>query len=128
MLSLSLERLHKAILVRFSGTVTREDFASLDKALDELSLRGSGLRSIVDMSMIDAFDVSSDFLRQRAQRTAILGGADKVFVAPRADQFGVSRMFTTTRSAFGHSSPTIVRTIEEAYTALDLASPKFEPL
>ena len=128
MLLLSMERVHQVVLVRFSGILTREDFTALDRAFDALSLRGGGLRSIVDLSGVDVFEVSADFLRQRAQRLATLGSAEKVFVAPRSDQFGISRMFSTSRSAFGHAGPTIVRTMEEACTALDMKSPEFEPL
>lgn len=128
MLSLSLERLHQVVLVRFSGTITRDDFTTLDTAFEALSLRGAGLRSIIDLSGVDLFEVSADFLRQRAQRTPTLGSSEKVFVAPRSDQFGISRMFSTSRSAFGHSSPMIVRTMEEACIVLDVKSAEFEPL
>ena len=82
-------------------------------------------RGIVDFSGVAAFDVSSDTLKRLATLPTPLGVESMLLiVAPKDVVYGLSRMFSI------HSEQTrpnlqIVRTMDEAFSVLGIASPQF---
>jgi len=52
----------------------------------------------------------------------------RVYVIPNNDHFGGARMFGTYQDISGNIAPRIVRTMAEAYGALRIAEPDFQPL
>ena len=84
---------------------------------------------IMDFSPVTEVALSTEFLRQLANRDPI-GDATKqprVVVAPSDLQFGLARMFQITGE---RTRPLlhVVRTMNEAFAALGVQSPHFEPL
>ena len=84
---------------------------------------------ILDFSSVTEFAVSSEIIRQFAHQEPAMPDASRprIVVAPQTHAFGLFRMFQLTRE---DSRPrlTIVHTMDEAFAALGVQSPQFEPL
>lgn len=85
---------------------------------------------IVDFSTVTEFALSSNLLRQLANQEPCVPDATsrpRVIIAPQAHVFGLARMFQimgeTTRPLLN-----VVHTLDEAFAALGVQSPKFEPI
>lgn len=128
MFVLFFERRHNVLLVRFSGRVTPEDFARLDVAARALVASQGPAHGLVDFTDVETFDVDTQAFVQRGQRAAIMTGKQRIFVMPRPDFFGLGRMFATHQKIGGNLEPVVVRTMGEAYKALELVDPEFEPM
>ncbi len=128
MLDLFFERRQNVILVRLWGRVVPDDLARLDVTARTLVARQGPARGLVDFTDVEVFDIDlADFI-QRGQRAAIMTNKERVFVTPRPDLFGLGRMFSTYQKIGGNLEPLVVRTLDEAYRALELVDPEFEPL
>ncbi len=129
MLSLAFERTHKVLLVKFSGNMTNEDLHILDSRVVAF-LKNDGPTSgfIIDCSEVEDFNVPTAEFVRRGQRTSMVDDIDRVYVMPSADLYGMGRLFGTYQRMAGKREPLIVKTLIEAFTALNLADPRFEPL
>ncbi|MGD0508028.1 MAG: hypothetical protein ABSA27_09540 [Terriglobales bacterium] len=85
-------------------------------------------RSIVDFSGVTNFEVSSDAMRELAERPpAFPTGYITVLVAPKDLSYGMARMFQMLGE---ETRPNlhVVRTMDEAYRLLRVESPEFGPI
>lgn len=83
-------------------------------------------RSIVDLSGVTRFDVSTRTINMLAQSDAPYF-TNRVFVAPKDIVYGTTRMFQVLTERT-RKNVHVVRTMEEAYKLLGLALPKFVPV
>ena len=81
---------------------------------------------IADLSTIEKVNVTGDFVRSMAWMPLVMTSEEqRVIVAPRAEVYGLSRMFQLYRDAMS-SKFRVVHTLEEAHSLLGLESPDFE--
>ncbi|MBV9835149.1 MAG: hypothetical protein JO055_12125 [Alphaproteobacteria bacterium] len=128
MFALFFERQHHVLLVRFSDRLARDDLARLDRDARAFVAEYGVSRGIVDFTAVEVVEIETAEFVRRGQQAAIMTGQDRVYVMPRPDLFGLGRMFSTYQKIGGNREPLIVRTLDEAYGALELVDPQFEPL
>lgn len=128
MLAMFFERRHRVLLARFSDRLTPADVALLYDAAREFAAREGLTRGLVDFTDVGVVEVDTAEFIRRGQQAAVMTDQHRVYVVPRPDLFGLGRMFSTYQKIAGNREPQLVRTMAEAYRALDLVDPEFEPL
>ena len=121
---------NKILLARFEGALTNESAAEYHDALGRNWRATEARAGIWDLSGVSDFAVASDFLRSLATRKPITPGLTdhpRYIVVPVTAGYGLMRMF---QIAGESSRPLlhVVRTVDEALTALGVPSTQFEPL
>ena len=120
---------NRILLLRVDGRLTDELLGELYKAIRKYSTATDARAGILDFSSVTEFAVSSEIIRQLAHQEPAMPDASRprIVVAPQTHAFGLFRMFQLTRE---DSRPrlTIVHTMDEAFAALGVQSPQFEPL
>jgi anti-anti-sigma regulatory factor len=120
---------NKILLSRFEGRLTDQSAAEFYEALRKRAAATKASLGIIDFSSTVEFAISSEMIRQLARQkpapSAI--GRPRVIVAPQTHAFGLFRMFQIEGE---HTRPLlqVVRTMDEAFAALGVQSPHFEPL
>jgi hypothetical protein len=117
------------LMIRFEGRLTPglvEDFYRQGK---EYWIATGARAAILDGSSVTNVALSSDLIRQFAQREPVseLFGRPRVFVVPRTEVFGLARMFQISgesKQPYLH----VVRTMDQAYALLGIQSANFEPI
>jgi hypothetical protein len=121
---------NRILLARFEGQLTNESAAEYYDALGANWRATSPRAGIWELSGVTGFTVTSDFLRTLAKRKPVTPGLTnhpRFIVVPVTAGYGLMRMF----QIVGESSRPllhVVRTVDEALTALDVKSPQFQPL
>jgi hypothetical protein len=121
---------NELLVCRFEGQLTDELLADAYRAVRKYSTVTGARAGIWDLSLVDEFAVSSDFIRQLAKQEPAMGDASNrpgVIVASDTVGFGLSRMF----QLIGEQSRPllhVVRTFNQALAELDVRSPDFQPL
>jgi len=121
--------MNKILLLRFAGQLTDRVYTEAYDAAQRNWASTVAQMGILDFSPVTEVALSTEFLRQLADREPI-GDATKqprAVVAPSDLQFGLARMFQITGE---RTRPLlhVVRTMNEAFAALGVQSPHFEPL
>jgi hypothetical protein len=129
MFTLSLERLHRVLRLKFTGLLTNDDLDRIDPTLVRVAGAedaGPDMRCLFDLTGIEALAVPQSRFAERAAKPAI-GGMLRVVVAPpwAGEDFGSS--YRSARSLWSHAQPIVVATTAEAYRLLDIVAPRFEP-
>jgi hypothetical protein len=116
----------KTILIQVEGELTEESLVVLYQTSQGYP---TAAVTIVDLSAVTGSAVSCDFIRKLANQKAAIADIDSLLfiVAPRPYLYGLCRMFETLREG---KSPmiVIVHTLDEAFVALGIEPPYFEPL
>lgn len=124
------DSVNRILLARFEGRLTNESAAEFHDALGR-SWRATEPRAgIWDLSGVTHFAAASEFLRTLAKRKPITPGLtahDRYIVVPVTAGYGLMRMFQIS-GEFSRPLLHVVRTVDEALTALGITSPNFEPL
>jgi hypothetical protein len=129
MVRVSFDGKYRVLLASFSATFVEADIATLAAAVADFKTREGVVRGLVDFTDVEVIDVTLAAMTRAAQeRPQIMTGQDRVYVIPQALLFGMTRVFGTYQSLGGFIEPQIVRTMAEAYAALDLADPDFRPI
>ena len=121
---------HKILLARFEGQLTNESAEEYHDALGQNWRATEARAGIWDLSGVTDFAVASDFLRNLARRKPISPGLTdhpRFIVVPVTAGYGLMRMFQIageTARPLLH----VVRSVDEALTALGVDFPQFEPL
>jgi hypothetical protein len=116
----------KTMLIRVEGKLTDESLVALYQ-----TSRGYPAASfcIVDFSAVTHFAVSRGFIRRLANQKAAMADTNSLLfiVAPQPYVYGLCRMFQTLGEG---KSPLllIVHTLDEAFAAMGIEPPHFEPL
>lgn len=120
---------NKILLSRFEGRLTDASAAEFYQALRKRATATGASAGIIDFSSTLEFAISSEMIRQLARQKPVASaiGRPRVIVAPQTHAFGLFRMFQIEGE---HTRPLlqVVRTMEEAFAALGVQSPHFEPL
>jgi hypothetical protein len=115
----------RIVLLSFFGVITEESFLSgLSDGI--VFVRKNGMEgAIVDLSEVEAFQVSMDFMRNYVDTREIVEPTKlRIVVAPQPAIYGLIRAF----QAHAESSnvyPVLVRAMKEGYELLKLDSPVF---
>ena len=128
MFSLSFDSSHGVLLAQFSGVLSSEDINGLDKALAAFVSRHGFAPGIVDLSSIEANAVPQSFFKWRARLPQILLGQERIIVAPQQEIHELARAYAAQQRDSGNVEPQVVRTLDDAYLALDLKQPDFRPV
>jgi hypothetical protein len=121
---------NRILLARFEGQLTNEAAEEYHDALGKNWRATDARAGIWDLSGVADFAVAADFLRNLAKRKPVTPGLTdhpRFIVVPVTAGYGLMRMFQIA------GEPTrpllhVVRTVDEALTALGAQSPRFEPL
>jgi hypothetical protein len=123
------DRRAKVLMTRLSGTFGQDDITALYASVQRMVDReGPSLRSIQDFSEVNGVDVEIGRIAQHGWRQQILSGRQRVLVVPQPEYQHLARMFAAYQRFAEFDEPRIVRSLDEAYTLLDLEHPQFEPL
>jgi hypothetical protein len=128
MFTLFLDRKHRVLLTRFSGTLRHEVLLAQAVAARRIAASEGPTRGLLDFSQVEAFDISVETLKTMGSRPQNIADQVRVYVIPNDDPFGAARMFGAYQDISGNIAPQIVRTMAEAYSALQMADPDFQPL
>jgi hypothetical protein len=128
MFSLAFDRRHRVLMARATGVFSSDDITALDAAIVRFVSREGDLRGILDFTAVEALAVSASRLAVRGRQPPVMGTADRVFVAPQADINRFCRSFAEHQRGSGNAGPQVVTTLVEAYAALGLVDPQFEPV
>jgi hypothetical protein len=120
---------NKLLLLRFEGRLTEELVADIGHAAQEHWAATDAKMGIADFSKATEVAISTEFLRQFANREPAGDTAKypRVVVAPNTLQFGLARMFQVVGERT-RPSLHVVRTMNEAFDTLGVQSPHFDPL
>src|SRR5438552_2714807 len=97
--TLEFDRSHNVLLVRFGGTLVREDHQEMVAAVRRFVAGHGPCDAIVDFSGVDDFRLDLDYIKRLAQQPAVLFGQKRVLVAPTDEIFGTMRMFEMRQSS-----------------------------
>lgn len=124
--TLRFDREHQVLLITY-GKVASPPSALAAYAAVERFVAAEGPCSVLaDLSNIEKVEVPGAFVRSLAWMPLVIpSGKQRVVVAPRAEVYGLSRMFQSYRDAMSGEFQ-VVHTLEEAYILLGLESPNFE--
>jgi len=116
---------NKILRVTLQGRVTDAIMLDCYATVATYVASHSPCRGITDISEVEEFEVSSDTIRRLAETAPAFPTAYmRILVAPKAHVYGMARMF---QILGGKTRPNlhIVRTMDEAYSLLQVESPEF---
>lgn len=128
MFQLLFDARHNVLMTRLHGTYVESDITLRDKAVARFVARHGAARGIMNFSDIEAVEVTIDAVVRRSAGPALLEGQARVIVAPREPLWALNRIFAAHRLYRHGTEPLLVRTLEEAFRALAIDRPAFEPL
>jgi hypothetical protein len=123
-------RANRILLLHFDGQLSDESVAEFYRAIRKYWIAADARMGIVDFSAVTAFALSSELIRQLAEREPCMpdpASRPRVIVAPTSLEFGLARMF----QILGESARpllSVVHTMDEALAALAIPFANFEPL
>jgi len=124
------DSVNQILLARYEGKLTDELLAESQRAIREYSTATDARAGIADYSSVAEFAVSTAFIRQLASREPAMPDPTRrprIVVVPATVGFGLARMF----QIMGESKNPlleVVHSLDEAFAALGVHSPHFEPL
>lgn len=128
MFQLLFDRRHAVLMSRFHGTYVAADIAVRDNAAARFVARHGPARGIMDFTNVEAIDVPMDYIVERAHAPPILPGQARVIVAPHEPAYSLNRVIAAHQLYSRKVEPLLVGTLEDAYRALDIDEPAFEPV
>lgn len=113
----------------FEGRVTDLSLEEFYTAAGKLVERLLPCAAITDFSAVTSFEVSPDTIARLARSAPVMidSAAPRFVVAPSPHLFGMARMFQI-RGESTRAALRIVRSPREAYAALGVKEPAFEPI
>ncbi len=117
------------LAIRMFGEVDDEIFKACYAATASAARTRDVRGGLMDLTGVERYDVSADAIRQASKLTPLFTDpTPRVIVAPKADVFGMARMFQIV-SPGGRDALQVVRSFREAYDVLGLSdAPHFERL
>ncbi|MGE0421597.1 MAG: hypothetical protein AB7O88_05000 [Reyranellaceae bacterium] len=127
MFTVQAEVCHHILLIRCAGVVTADELAGLVSLAREF-VRQSGPRpTILDLSAICRLAAPTGLVVALAQRPPIMGDEARVYVAPAAEVFGLTRLYAAYQELAGFRPPTVARSLDEALRLLSPDDPDLRP-
>jgi hypothetical protein len=129
LITLSFEPRHRVLMAEVTGIFSSQDMAELDAAviLFLSRLGDASVRAVFDFSAVEAFAVPESKIAERALRPPIVRG-QRVLVAPSSSNEGFAAQFRHLQRIAANNEPMIVGSVAEAFAALMLEQPSFEPV
>ncbi len=121
---------NKILLCRLDGRLTDELLPVFYEASRKHSIATDASMAIVDFSSVTEFAISTESIRRLAHKEPAMPNATtrpRIIVAPQIHAFGLFRMFQIVGEP-KRPLLQVVRSMEEAFAALGVPSPKFAPL
>ncbi len=128
--SFEFDPTNKILLGRFSGRLTDHSLAEYYSAIRTYSSATDARAGIFDLSHVTEFAISTEHARKLAnQEPAMLDASTRpsIVIAPTLLGQGLARIFQIT-GAQKRPLLQITKNVNEAFAALGLKSPHFEPL
>ena len=125
MLSFLLQRRHFVLLSRFEANLTNDDLLRQERLARAFSAREGPTRSIIDFTDVVRIEVDTAVIVALARRPI---RRSRIFIVPLPEMFGLARLYTIHTGLAGQTEPLLVKTRAEAYDALGLQGPVFQPL
>jgi hypothetical protein len=126
-LRLEFDPLNKILMVRVEGPGTGEVVQEARRAARKHSIATGASAGIMDFSSVTEFPISSSLVGEFAKQEPAFGNIPRILVAPSTVAFGLGRLFQLAGEP-KTSGMEVVRTLDEAFAALGVQSPHFEPL
>jgi len=124
--TLRFDRKHQVLLITYGTVATPASALAAYAAVERFVTTEGPCSVLADLSSIEKVEVPGDFVRSLAWMPLVIpSGKQRIVVAPRAEVYGLSRMFQLYRDAMS-SDIQVVHTLEEAHILLGLESPDFE--
>ena len=117
------------LMTRLEGELTDDLARETDAGMREHLVEKNPQVHIVDCSSVTKFSMSGEWIRQLARRQPAIQGVNcrRFFVMPNIESFGLARMFQLAGEPH-YDSVIIVRSLDEIFTTLSIAPPRFESL
>lgn len=128
MFTLLFERKHRVLLTRFAGIFTREVVEAQMVAARRIEAIEGPTRALYDFQDVQVVDIPYATLSAMGQLPQTFANQLRVYVMPRPELFGTGRIFGAYQEFSGNRQPLIYRTMAEAYAALELKEPDFQPV
>jgi hypothetical protein len=129
-LRFDFDPVNKILLIRVDGRITDTLLAQIYQVGRRYSLATDAKVAIVDFSSVTEFLISAQLISRLAhQEPAMPHAAERprFIVAPQTHAFGLFRMFQLMGEP-RRPLLQVVHTLDEAFAALGVQSPHFEPL
>lgn len=124
----AIDRRYGVLLVTFEGSMTVASMAALDSELKGIIAREGTLPTVIDFTGMPSVDVPVSAMVDKGKSRSLMAGQPRVFVVTDPLLFGLLRLYGTYQENGGEKLPTIVGSLAEAFAALYLIDPKFEPM
>jgi hypothetical protein len=125
---LLFDRRHVVLMSRFHGRYAAADIAVRDNAVVRFVAQHGLARGIMDFTAVEAIDVPIDYVLARCEAPPMLPGCTRVIVAPSEPAYSLNRVIAAYQLYSRKVEPLLVGTLEDAYCALDVTEPAFEPI
>jgi hypothetical protein len=119
---------HNVLMTRLSGTYVVDDIVRRDAQVARFVARHGLARGIMDFTGVDAIDLPMSLIVKRSQDPPLLPGMARVIVAPHDLTYGLTRVIAAHQLFTRNVEPLLVRTLDEAYRALQMTDLTFEPV
>lgn len=124
----ALDRRNGVLLVTFAGPLTQKNLDAYNDELRGFVAREGTMATIVDLTGVPSASAESSALVSRGRLPSLMPGKPRVFVVGDAAMYGLLRVYAAHQEANGETPPRIVRSLAEAFKALSLTDPAFEPI
>lgn len=114
-----VDRSRKLVVTSYSGEVTDADVRQQVSEVHRLAPYDADYRAITDFTHAAQFNISTDQIKDVAERDSPLSEARRVIVAPSDIAYGTLRMFQSLSSST-RPNIMVVRSLTEAYATLDI--------
>jgi hypothetical protein len=129
MFTLFFEAREKVMLTCYTGVLSSDDIAALDEFVRGFVAReGFYVRSIFDLTGVEAFGIPRPRLFERGRKLRINPGQDRVFVAPQHEIYELYRDYARLQLEVGNGKAMVVKCLDEALRLLQLHDPDFQPV
>jgi hypothetical protein len=128
--SFEFDPTNKILLGRFAGRLTDQSLAEYYSAVRRYSRTTDARAGIFDLSHVTEVAISTEHARNLAQQEPAMPETSRrpsILVAPTLQGQGLARVFQIS-GASTRPLLQIAKTVDEAFAALGVRSPHFEPL
>jgi len=126
MFDIEISEARRAILIRFRGRLSKEDFMRLDALGGER--RATGPYDVIfDLTDVETSDVELDFVSARGDQPQLFAGRERIYVVPNDDLKLLVRWYAAWQESKGFRPPLVVVTLDEAFAKLGLGQQDFRP-
>lgn len=124
----SIDRRTGVLLVKFAGAMTIDRLRAFDEEVKALVAAEGPMPAIIDFTEVSSVDVETTAVVDRGGSRRQMVGQPRVFVSTNPLLFGLLRLYGAYQEAIDEKAPLVVTSLAEAFEALSVVDPKFEPV